>query len=186
MCRHPPSAFLSEKRGGWTYESEVSSPSIRRVTSMRMRVCVCVFCSQLLLAHQTPLNSLFGNNVGRCFVAGAVQSRREAQASWRARRLEVHPTGGVQRVPVARPRRCVAFPLLLPLITPVSCLSGRLSNETRARKSANRWRGARHRGTRSDLSQQISDVSSHSRGKISTWGGQKKVLGGTPRQNTCS
>jgi len=35
VCIQLPSAFLYEEKGGvWTYESEVSSPSIRRISSM--------------------------------------------------------------------------------------------------------------------------------------------------------
>ena len=34
MCRQLPSAFLCEKKGLWTYESEVSSPGIRRISAM--------------------------------------------------------------------------------------------------------------------------------------------------------
>ena len=34
VCRHYPSAFLCEMGGDWTYGSDVSSPSIRRISSV--------------------------------------------------------------------------------------------------------------------------------------------------------
>ena len=34
VCRHVPSAFLCDKGGCWTYESEVIYPSFRRISSM--------------------------------------------------------------------------------------------------------------------------------------------------------
>ena len=43
MCRQLPSTFLYAKKGAvWTYESEVSSPSIRRISSMCVHtMCLC-------------------------------------------------------------------------------------------------------------------------------------------------
>jgi len=41
VCRHVPSAFLCETKGGggWTYESEVSFPGIRRISAMSGKEC---------------------------------------------------------------------------------------------------------------------------------------------------